>query len=65
MKSGRICRVGLDLLNLQRVSCSVLAEHGQPLIAIEIPEGNVGKEVIAKIGLRFLGEYHSLRADLS
>src|SRR5580692_4460587 len=53
MSWGGICSVGFDFLNLQRVPGSVLAEHYQPLIAVEIPERDVRKEMIAKVGLRF------------
>jgi len=53
---GRVCRVGFDLFNLQCVADGVLTEEHEPLAAVEIAEGYVREEMIAKAGLGFCGE---------
>jgi hypothetical protein len=53
------------LLNLQRMTVPMLAQHHQLLIAIEISERDVGKEVPAKIGQGYRGECKGSRPGLS
>jgi len=47
MLRDRILRVSLDFLDLKCMPESMLAQHDQPLITVEIPKRDVRKEVIA------------------
>lgn len=51
-----VCGVSLKLLDLQYVAVGMEAEHEQPLVAVEVAEGDVGEEVAAQVGIDFGGE---------
>ena len=51
MLRDRIPGVSLDFLNLRCVPESMLAQHDQPLITVEIPKRDMRKEVIAQVRL--------------
>ena len=55
---------GFDLFDLEGVAVAVLAEEDEPLVAIEVAEGDVGEEVVAQVGFGLLGEGYGLGADL-
>ena len=65
MLRGRILGVSLDFLDLQCVPESMLAQHDQPLITVEIPKRDVRKEVIAKVSLGLRRELDGSGPSLS
>ncbi len=52
--------MGFNFFDLVGVAGSVLGHDDQPLIAVEVAECDVGKEVAAKIGLGFGDEGQGL-----
>jgi hypothetical protein len=62
---SRIRGVSLDLLDLRGVASGVPGEDEQPLVAVEISEGDVGEEVIAERGLRFRREGDGLGSGIA
>ena len=53
---------GFDLVDLERVAEGVLTEEDEPLVAVEVAEGDVGEEVVAELGLGVGGEGDGLSA---
>ena len=43
----------------------MLAEEDEPLVAVEVAEGDVGEEVVAQMGLGFGGEVDGLGAGFA
>ncbi len=56
---------GFDLFDLEGVAVGVLAEEDEPLVAVEVAEGDVGEEVVAQVGLGFGGEGDGLGAGFA
>ena len=56
---------GFDLFDLEGVAIAVLAEEDEPLVAIEVAEGDVGEEVVAQVGLGVGGEGDGLGAGFA
>ena len=65
MLLGGIRWVRFDLLDLQCVAGGVLAEKHEPLVAVEIAEGDVREEMIAEVGLGFGGKGEGVGAGLA
>ena len=47
------------------MAVAVLAEEDEPLVAVEVTEGDVGEEVVAQVGMGSLGEGDGLGADFA
>ena len=55
---ARVCRIGLNLLDLPCVPLAVEAHHDQPLVAVQVPKGRVRGGIIAEIRIRRSGKTH-------